>query len=477
MATDNNILELTGKNVKYIVTKSKATLDLLQKSEGGPLIIYEPFNDSDYRELYAKNYFVAAGYGASSTGVQTKLENIAENYDANIEELHSGISGVEQSIQSVQENKLDKNANLSQNEITIPANNGNETRTFALGNLIENINGIKYNKLLEIVSINYEIEYMYTIDDISYTQKCTNKDKLPIDSKIKKISFNILINNNDSGIKDINISLYDQYKQNDGTYIHKTIFDVSGKNINKTTRSNISTINEPETSLTTISFTQNYKLNPETSQNLPYYQVGPNENKFFDNISITTLDTTDVKASLPLFISTADNIEITNNDDLILYGQEFINYKINNNPYKLSIIDNYDINGYYKSEFELTEDNITILEIKIPGTIISLTLFDNERNNKFELKDYLSLTQQQINNNNNINVYKFDLRDGDNSGNLCFLTYSNNATYLHKGTIQIIFSNNITSSIYYSGNNMNWISFEGGTNIEVLESFLNNGYK
>ena len=444
------ILNINNRPLKYIVTKHKDTINLLKDT--GALIIYEPllsndvdeqtYNEKTYRELWVNKYLLTAGFGAKSKDEQNKLSDIAESYDDQYSYLYNKIDNTYNTFNdkynelnrtkvskgSETNNIVTKGSDISYNEFTF----GNSK--ILLKDLYDKFSNIKQLYKFEITNISYSITLLVTNNQNlsnEYAQEITvnNNSYVPVGSKIKSITINIIGNTNDSGgIQDLNIVLNNQYSDTKKDY-GLSISDI----YNKDSIPNSSNI------AFNLTLTKNF-----SSIDKYLYQINTNINQIIKSIQITTYPTavnsnyintldgetlTDIIKDFPCILYGANTIYECKNDDTNRYPVILTNYQ-----YKCSIGANETLN--YLSL--LIDSNIRLVEAKYIDYVNCQT---------YDIIDFILTKYNTTISGKTYNVkYFINLKNDINSTynkimNPPFLykTSESNNLYLHEGEIIFTF--------------------------------------
>ena len=200
---NNNI----GYPLKCIVTSNTNTLKYLKTS--GSLIVLDQtdidgtLKDTEYREIYLGDNFLAGGYGVYTKEQQNDLIEIITTFKGIIDELHEIDTDLANDILSKYEellnNKLDKEAYIDSSD---PSNNkGNASETYIeFSNSDNTVYYIKTKDILQLIA-NLPVYEDIEIENVSYDiivvdcvgreQLFTNATHLPINTYIRQITIKV----------------------------------------------------------------------------------------------------------------------------------------------------------------------------------------------------------------------------------------------------------------------------------------------
>ena len=529
---NNSIFGIHQKPLKYVLINNRKALELL--SNTGALSIYD--NDDNqvipssidnisssvisiqgdkYRELYASNLFIAAGYGAKSRTEQLTLSYIANNYKTNYLTLNNSITNTYNyaytGITTLNNTKVNwiksgdvhtkilssDNTNntinyTSKNQTDISLNTFDFFNDGSLIPLYELKNHLQFNVLQDLVISNIDFK-AYLKDDPDQEHFYTNYSYVPIDAQIKKFVITITGNTNDSGgINGLTIKYNHDSEQEPNT--HDRTSEINQNNLDDG-----STVPASNHQNFVIQVTRQYDDGQNTV--LPFTITGGTGSEEYNNenylisdiiIKVKATDTSQYDSQIvDQNQLITDHDIVYSNKIFVLYGLPSIVYYEGNTSntqneslnHKTQLLYANDKSQLLKSfklsftEFIINENNNTsinkfyILLKKKFGAILSIKYYDYITHS---ISDILYLCTLEETNNEYKYIFTCDNEDNEIMSNLPFISNNNGQYYFNKGVIKVECTEHITDNNYIDRLNSNvWISTNNNDNtLDILQEFL-----
>ena len=418
----SNITALNAKPLKCILTNNKRSISLL--SDTGSLIVYQPYQDEEYRELYLANKFLAGGYGAKSINEKNNLSYLSNSYlniFASLDDKDNYLNDlIVNSYNALKRDKIDTVNGIS--SYTLTSFDDDENRLVYLKDLAKIYTNLPEYKNLEIKSVDYKLSVYWQGSIKTYN----NEFNLPKGSKITAIEITIKGNTkNSGGINQISIKPTDENQ--DSIIITKN------------------NITEKVTFKRDGNFECKIKINYEENK---YILIKEGKNKIFDSFVLTVAPTPEDEylsiyndgEIINIYDSAGNPIDQNVNiirgsikendiilDNLVINGCNWFGYSFNQEP---EVSSNVQITQKILTYKEITADNYlitegkNIIEIK-PRKVNRISIFipvgyrllnanyiDLEHNDIINIYNYKTV-KKNIYINTDGKIFTTDILDGD----------------------------------------------------------------